>query len=310
MFSGPQSIKGASRAPAKRQVAASGRAGKRRTRYATAALPENTAIQRASAVSAKAPSVVDEEHPTGSAVHADSRVLFCGSFPPVKRSIRFFYPNPNNDMWKVLGLVFYDDADAFYSPVECTSSALSLPHPHPSFKSPRSGTATRALDEARILRFAGSQPIGFFDTCRRVRRHLGNSADSNVEVLERTDVVGDVLLHAPQCAGIITTGTLALTMLLHSLAAHGTFRTSTGVPVEVLFKTRQGKYKYNIPPIGGRLEWLPSEACAFRNALWIHRGPSTSRALPLKLEDKTMHYRRAVAAHLSIPLVGAYTHLL
>ncbi|CAG9579978.1 hypothetical protein LMJF_32_0320 [Leishmania major strain Friedlin] len=243
---------------------------------------------------------MDEDHPIGPVVHADSRVLFCGTFPPVRRSIRFYYPNANNDMWKVLGQVFYDDADAFYTASACASSLFASP-------SKRSGghAATRALDEVRVLRFADSQPVGFFDVCRRVRRRLGTSADSNIEALERTNVVRDVLSHTPHCAGIITTGTLALTMLLDDLSAHGTFLTSSEAPVEVVLKTRQGKRKYSIPPIGGQLKWVPSEVCAFRRAVWIYRGPSTSRALPLKLEEKTRHYRLAVAAHLSLPLASA-----
>lgn len=243
---------------------------------------------------------MDEDHPIGPVVHADSRVLFCGTFPPVRKSIRFYYPNANNDMWKVLGHVFYDDADAFYT---STYGASSL-FPSPS-KLSGCHAATRALDEARILRFADSQPVGFFDMCRRARRRLGTSADDNIEALERTDVVRDVLSHTPHCAGIITTGTLALTMLLDDLSAHGTFLTSSETPVEAVLKTRQGKRKYSIPPIGGQLKWVPSEACGFRNAVWIYRGPSTSRALPLKLEDKTRHYRLAVAAHLPLPLLSA-----
>lgn len=299
-FSGVQGAKGASRASAKRQIAAKGIAAARRVKGVTAASPSNTAAKLASAMSTKSTSVVVEDHPIGPVVHTDSRVLLCGTFPPVRRSIHFYYPNPNNDMWKVLGLVFFDDADAFYTLAGCTSPLLS------SSSKPLGGLAvTRALDEARILHFADSQPVGFFDACRRVRRRLGTSADENIEALERTDVVRDVLLHTPHCAAIIATSTLALTLLLDDLSAHGTFRTSGEAPMEAVLKTRQGKPKYNIPPVGGKLKWVPSEACIFRSAVWIYRGPSTSRALPLSLEEKTEHYRRAIAMHLLLPLASA-----
>ncbi|TPP47041.1 hypothetical protein CGC20_33480 [Leishmania donovani] len=295
-----KSVKGASRAPAKRRAAANRIVAMCRAGGASGVTTADAATKPATAVSAETRPAMDEDHPIGPVVHADSRVLFCGTFPPVRKSIRFYYPNANNDMWKVLGQVFYDDADAFYTAASRASSLFSAPSKHASCHA-----ATRALDEARIVRFADSQPVGFFDVCRRVRRRLGTSADDNIEALERTNVVRDVLSHTPHCAGIITTGTLALTMLLDDLSVHGTFLTSSEAPVEVVLKTRQGKRKYNIPPIGGQLKWVPSEACAFRSAVWIYRGPSTSRALPLKLEDKTRHYRLAVAAHLPLPLTSA-----
>ncbi|KAG5470003.1 hypothetical protein LSCM4_02691 [Leishmania orientalis] len=293
-------VKKASAAPLKRRAVAKTIAAMHRVRGATAAFTSNAAAKSASTAVSKTTPVVDEDHPIGPVVHAECRVLLCGTFPPVKKSIHFYYPNANNDMWKVLGQVFCDDAYAFYTPAACTSSLPSAPS-----KPLGSRAATRALDEARILRFADSQAVGFFDVCRRVRRHRGNSADDNIEALERTDVVRDVLSHTPHCTGIIATGTLALKMLLDVLTTHGTFRTSGEEPMEAVLMARQGHRKYKLPPIGGKLKWIPSETCAFRSAVWIHRGPSTSRALPLKLEDKTRHYRRAFAEHLPLPLATA-----
>ncbi|KAG5470426.1 hypothetical protein LSCM1_01670 [Leishmania martiniquensis] len=294
-----RSAKGAPRAPVRRRAETKVISAARRVRGATVVPTSNAATKSAAPEPLKTATVIDEDHPTGPFVHAECRVLLCGTFPPVKRSIRFYYPNANNDMWKVLGLVLCGDANAFYTSAACTAS---LP---PNVSKPSGGRApTRALDEARILSFVRSQAVGFFDVCRRVRRHRGTSADDNIEALERMDVVRDVLSHAPYCAGIITTGTLALKMLLDDLAAHGTFRASGGEPVEAVLTTRQGRRQYNLPPIGGKLNWIPCETCAFRSTLSIHRGPSTSRALPLKLEDKTRHYRRAFAEHLTLPLAS------
>ena len=38
-----------------------------------------------------------------------------GSFPPAKKrwSMDFFYPNFTNDMWRIMGLVFFGDKDHF-----------------------------------------------------------------------------------------------------------------------------------------------------------------------------------------------------
>ena len=47
-------------------------------------------------------------------------VLMMGSFPPAaeKRAMAFHYPNFQNDMWRVYGLVFFGDAAHFQVPGE------------------------------------------------------------------------------------------------------------------------------------------------------------------------------------------------
>jgi len=44
-----------------------------------------------------------------------ARVIMMGSFPPAqeKRAMDFHYPNFNNDMWRVYGLIFFNDKDHF-----------------------------------------------------------------------------------------------------------------------------------------------------------------------------------------------------
>lgn len=235
---------------------------------------------------------LDEDHPTGPFVHADSRVLVCGTFPPVKKSINFYYPNSNNDMWRVLGEVFYHDRDHFFTIVVEAKSGRGR----------RSGKlrAMHSLNEAQIRSFALSESVGFFDICKRIRRHRGNSSDDNIEALERTDVLLDVLAHTPRCEAIITTGTLALTMLLDTLHNYGSFTSATGEVVEAVSRNRLGKSKYNIPPVGGKLLWTPSPTAYFRSSLWIYRAPSTSRALPINVEDKIAHYRAMFTTHLNL----------
>lgn len=42
-------------------------------------------------------------------------VIMMGSFPPTakKRAMSFHYPNFQNDMWRVYGLVFFNDKEHF-----------------------------------------------------------------------------------------------------------------------------------------------------------------------------------------------------
>ena len=56
-----------------------------------------------------------ELHPLGFFLPENTRLLMLGSFPPPKArwSMDFYYPNIQNDMWRILGLIFYGNKDAF-----------------------------------------------------------------------------------------------------------------------------------------------------------------------------------------------------
>ena len=56
-----------------------------------------------------------EYHPLEPFLPPHARILMLGSFPPpLKRwSMHFFYPNMQNDMWRIMGLLFYDDKNYF-----------------------------------------------------------------------------------------------------------------------------------------------------------------------------------------------------
>mgnify|MGYP002333336657 CR=1 FL=1 len=48
----------------------------------------------------------------------NAKVLMLGSFPPPERrwSMRFYYPNRTNDMWRIMGIVFFGDKNHFVRP--------------------------------------------------------------------------------------------------------------------------------------------------------------------------------------------------
>ena len=56
-----------------------------------------------------------EKHPLPPFLPDGARILMLGSFPPARKrwSMDFFYPNWINDMWRILGLVFFDDKEHF-----------------------------------------------------------------------------------------------------------------------------------------------------------------------------------------------------
>lgn len=56
-----------------------------------------------------------ERHPLEPFLPANARLLMLGSFPPQKKrwSMEFYYPNWNNDMWRIVGLLFFNDKKPF-----------------------------------------------------------------------------------------------------------------------------------------------------------------------------------------------------
>ena len=91
-----------------------------------------------------------EKHPLEPFLPAKAKLLMLGSFPPQKKrwSMDFYYPNLNNDMWRIFGVLFFNDKDYF-------------------------------LNE---------KGIALFDTASSVRRLQDNASDKFLEVVEATDI--------------------------------------------------------------------------------------------------------------------------
>ena len=51
-----------------------------------------------------------EHHPLEPFLPENAVLLMLGSFPPQKKrwSMDFFYPNLQNDMWRIFGFIFFD----------------------------------------------------------------------------------------------------------------------------------------------------------------------------------------------------------
>ena len=56
-----------------------------------------------------------EEHPFTPFLPDNARLLMLGTFPPAPKrwSMRFYYPNFTNDMWRIFGICFFDDKNHF-----------------------------------------------------------------------------------------------------------------------------------------------------------------------------------------------------
>lgn len=124
-----------------------------------------------------------ENHPLEPFLPANARLLMMGSFPPQKKrwSMDFYYPNLNNDMWRIVGLLFFGSKDHFLNDNK------------------------KAFCRERIIDFLNEKGIALFDTASSIRRLQDNASDKFLEVVCPTDIAG-LLRRLPACKAVVTTG--------------------------------------------------------------------------------------------------------
>lgn len=142
------------------------------------------------------PAPAIETHPWEPFLPPGAVLLMMGSFPPQPKrwSMDFYYPNLQNDMWRIFGLLFFGDKEHFLLP------------------------GKKAFDKAGIIRFLEEKGIALFDTATAVRRLQDNASDKFLEVVEPTDVCR-LIRQLPHCRAIVTTGQKATDTLCGQLHA-------------------------------------------------------------------------------------------
>ena len=135
-----------------------------------------------------------EEHPLEPFLPANAKLLMLGSFPPQKKrwSMDFFYPNLQNDMWRIFGLLFFDDKEHFLLP------------------------GKKAFNKEYLIEFLTEKGIALYDTATSVRRLQDNASDKFLEVVEPTDI-RLLLKQLPQCQAIVTTGQKATDIIRNQI---------------------------------------------------------------------------------------------
>ncbi len=139
---------------------------------------------------------IPEHHPLKPFLPAGATILMLGSFPPPREkwSMDFFYPNFQNDMWRIIGLLYYNDPAYFI--------------------------AGKRFDAQKVITFCQDKEIALYDTARTVIRQRNNASDKYLEVVERTDIP-ELLERLPECRRIVVTGQKAIETLLESLSSSG-----------------------------------------------------------------------------------------
>lgn len=177
-----------------------------------------------------------EKHPLDPFLPEGARILMLGSFPPARKrwSMEFFYPNWLNDMWRIWGLIFFDDKEHF---VAESSSGIKL----------------KAFDKERCAGFASEKGIAMYDTACEVRRLKDNASDKFLEIVKATDLPA-LLELIPECTAIVTTGQKATDVIA---GLFGWQEPSVGEYTECTFATRS--FRFWRMPSSSRAYPLPLE---------------------------------------------------
>lgn len=135
-----------------------------------------------------------EEHPLRPFTPEGAKILMLGSFPPPRErwSMDFYYPNLQNDMWRIFGIIFFNDKEYFLEQQAATNDTKS--------KRTRS-----VFSKPRLETFLTVTGIALSDTAHIVIRHKGNASDKFLEVVEKVDLLS-ILEQIPECTIIVTTG--------------------------------------------------------------------------------------------------------
>ena len=124
-----------------------------------------------------------ESHPLQPFIPEGARLLMLGSFPPARHrwSMDFFYPNFQNDMWRIFGLVFFGDKDHFVD------------------------NEARTFRREEIIELLNREGIALYDTATKVIRTQNTASDKDLEVVTPTDL-DSLLKRMPVLEGVVTTG--------------------------------------------------------------------------------------------------------
>lgn len=184
-----------------------------------------------------------ETHPFEPFLPENARLLILGTFPPAPNRwcMPFYYPNFQNDMWRIMGHIFYADKMYFVD----------------------NDRKTFRLDALKA--FLSEKGIALYDTAYRIIRTRNTASDKDLQIVEESGL-DSVLRRLPRCESVLTAGRLATRV----------FTEHYGVKAPVM-----GDF---------------SEFSFDGRSLRLYRMPSSSRAYPMKLEDKAECYRKMFTA--------------
>lgn len=223
-----------------------------------------------------------EKHPLGFFLPENTRILMLGSFPPKKEkwSMNFYYPNIQNDMWRMIGLLFYNNKEYFLA-------ADIAPKKKAAF------------DAEKIKAFCLEKGIALGDTALEIKRLKDNASDQFLEIVRPLNFA-EIFKQIPYCNTIIVTGEKAMKTLLAVLESDPNINktTHTTPSPSGLINSKQNKVEQkgvlSEPKVGDYIS-----ITYMNRSIKLYRMPSTSRAYPKPLEEKAAYYKTAFAQLLN-----------
>jgi len=131
-----------------------------------------------------------ESHPFAPFLPENAVMLMLGTFPPSPKRwcMEFYYPNYQNDMWRIFGLYFFADKTHFLLEDE------------------------RRFDLAAISAFLSSRGIALHDVAAEVIRTRNTASDKDLRIVRKTDI--DALIdRLPRLKAVVTAGELATSVV-------------------------------------------------------------------------------------------------
>lgn len=127
-----------------------------------------------------------ESHPFEPWLPSNAKLLMLGTFPPSEKRwcMPWYYPNFQNDMWRIFGIIFFGDKLHF----------VDVEH------------KTYRLDF--IKDFLREKGIAIYDTAQKVIRTKNTASDKDLQIVEPSDLDG-MLRQLSQCRAVLTAGQLA-----------------------------------------------------------------------------------------------------
>lgn len=124
-----------------------------------------------------------ELHPLKPFLPTKARILMLGSFPPQRSrwSMEWFYPNFQNDMWRIWGYIATGNKNHFIH------------------------SDGKRFDKEKIKAFCIEQGIALYDTAEEVIRLKNNASDNFLQIIRTTDLVS-LLKRIPECNTVVATG--------------------------------------------------------------------------------------------------------
>lgn len=131
-----------------------------------------------------------EIHPFTPFLPEGTKMVMCGTFPPKKEkwAMDFFYPNFYNDMWRIFGLIFFNDKEIFFD------------------------KSSKTIDKVGIQEMLRENHIGIGETVKQAIRTKDNASDKFLEVVTPVNLA-ELFGKIPDCHELVTTGEKAASVI-------------------------------------------------------------------------------------------------